>query len=555
MLRTFFTKESESIAGAALFIGAASFASRILGVLRERLLVGHFGVGADLDAYYAAFQAPNIMYNLLILGTLSVAFIPIFVRLAEDRLEEAYAFAHTVLTATGVVMGVLCAVIIVGARPLAQLVVPGFSDAAQAEVASLTRILAFSIFLFSLSNVFGSVLNARKRFVAVAVAPLLYNLAIIAAIFVAPDVRGVAWGAVCGALLHCVLQVVVAARCGFVPRLAWKVQSQGFRDFLKLFVPRIWGVDVSQMSVFLGTVIGSGLLVGSVALFNLATNIAMVPVAIFGYAFAIAAFPALNAARAKQDRDGFIQIFTDTARQIIFFLLPTSVLLILLRAHVVRLIIGTRQLSWDDTRLAAAAVALFAVSICLQGLAPLLSRAFYAMKNTWIPVLVSGGTIVVYISVAYAVLFLMTRDAAWSASFSRLLRLEGIGDVRMLALPLAYTVAAVVQVVALAVWLRTKFGSFGGRTMVVEAAKMVVATLVAGIATYGGLQAGAGLGEARTYLSVLEQFLFAGALGGMVYMMAAISLKIPEAEGFLQTIRRRMVKLSKPLGLGEGERL
>ncbi len=555
MIRTFFTKESETIAGAALFIGAASFASRVLGVFRERLLVGRFGVGADLDAYYAAFQAPNMMYNLLVLGTLSVAFIPIFVHLWDEDHAGAVRFGRTVFTVTSFWIGLLSVSIAVFATPLTQLLLPGFSAPVQAEVAVLTRILVLSVFIFSLASVFVSVLNARKRFVAVAIAPLLYNLCIIISILIAHDIRTVAWGAVAGSLINLCLLIVVAAHCGFSPRLAWDVRSASFQKFLRLFFPRIWGVDISQVSMFLGTIIGSGLLVGSVALFNLATNIAIVPVAIFGYAFAIAAFPALSAALAKQDRDGFIQIFSATSRQILFFLLPTSVLLMLLRAHVVRLIIGTRQLSWDDTRLAAAAVALFAVSLCLQGLAPLLSRAFYAMKNTWIPVLVSGATVVVYMCVAYGVLFLLSRDAAWSASFTRLLRLEGVDDIRMLALPLAYTIAAVVQVVALGVWLRTTFGSFGGRGVVSGAAKMVLATVVAGIATYGGLQAGAGLGEARTYLSVLEQFLFAGALGGMVYMMAALSLKIPEAEGFLQTIRRRMVKLSKPLGLGEGERL
>lgn len=555
MIGKLLSRETTSITGAALLLGAASLASRVMGVLRERLLVDRFGVGLVLDAYYAAFQVPNMVYNLLVLGTLSVALIPVFAALWQKREQDAWRFADGVLTATALVMGALAIIVALCAQPLTDVFLPGFAPETRALTADLTRILALSVFLFSLSNVFGSVLNARKRFLAVAAAPVVYNAAIIAGLLAGKDVRGVAWFVVTGAALHLCVQTAAALKVGWRVRASFAFSSPAFRDFLKLFVPRIWGVDISQVSVFVGTAIGSTLASGSVALFNLATNIAVVPVAVFGYPFAIAAFPALTESMARHDRDGFVNAFGAAGRQIVFFLLPVGFLTIVLRAHIVRLIIGTRQLSWDDTRLAAAALALFALTLFLQGLAPLFSRAFYAMKNTWIPVLVSGAAVAVNVAFAWGLPAFLRTDGPTVDVLVHLLRLDGIVDLRLLALPLAFSAAAGVQVLALAVVLRLCFGPFGGRRLALSAAKVLAASMLAAVAAYGGLQAAETFAQTRTYLGLLTQFLVAAGLGGAVYMLAALAFKTEEAELFLSAAHKRVMRITRPLGVGEGERL
>ncbi len=555
MIGKLLSRETTSITGAALLLGAASLASRVMGVLRERLLVDRFGVGPVLDAYYAAFQVPNMVYNLLVLGTLSVALIPVFAALWQKREQDAWQFADSVLTATALAMGALAAAVAICAQPLTGVFLPGFTPETRALTADLTRILALSVFLFSLSNVFGSVLNARKRFLAVAAAPVVYNAAIIAGLLAGKDVRGVAWFVVVGAALHLCVQAAAALKAGWRVRASFAFSGAAFRDFLKLFVPRIWGVDISQVSVFVGTAIGSTLAAGSVALFNLATNIAVVPVAVFGYPFAIAAFPTLTESLARRDRDGFVNAFGAAGRQIVFFLLPVGFLTIVLRAHIVRLIIGTRQLSWDDTRLAAAALALFALTLFLQGLAPLFSRAFYAMKNTWIPVLVSGLAVAVNVTLACGFPAFLGADGPTVDALVRLLRLDGIVDLRMLALPLAFSAAAAVQVIALAVVLRLRFGPFGGRRLALSAVKVLAASLLAAIAAYGGLQAAETFAQTRTYLGLLTQFLVAAGLGGAVYMLAALAFKTEEAELFLSAAHKRVMRITRPLSVGEGERL
>lgn len=555
MITKLLSRESASMTGAALLIGAASLLSRVLGVVRERLLVGTFGVGPELDAYYAAFQVPNMVYNLLVLGTLSVAFIPVFVGLREKEERAAWDFANGVLNLTVLAMGLLGALVALFARPLTALAVPGFPPEQQALVAELSRILALGIVFFAISNVFGSVLNARKRFLAVALAPLIYNLSIILGLAVTRDVHGTVWSAAIGAGLHAVIQCAAASGAGwrYAPTLG--LRTAAMRGFLRLFFPRIWGIDISQVSVFVGTVIGSALAAGSVALFNVANNIQTVPVAVFGYAFAIAAFPGLTEALARRDKAGFVQSFGAAARQVVFFLLPIGFLTVVLRAHVVRLIIGTRELSWDDTRLAAAALALFALTLFLQGLAPLFSRAFYAMKNTWIPVLVSAVAVSVNITLAYGFLWFLARDGVWVDALITALRLEGIADVRVLALPLAFSTAVAVQVLTLAVVLRVRFGSFGGRRLALSGAKMLAASVAAGLAAYGGLLAAETLAQTRTALGLLGQFTVAAGMGMVAYLLAAVALRTEEAELFLAAARKRVMRITRPVGVGEGERL
>lgn len=555
MIGRLLSRESTSMTGAALLLGAASLASRVLGVLRERLLVGNFGVGPELDAYYAAFQLPNIVYNLLVLGTLSVAFIPVFVGLWQKRQDEAWRFANTVLNATMLVMGLLAVAVWFAAPALTAFYLPGFSPQTRALTAELTRILVASIFLQALSHAVASVLNAQRRFIAGAMAPLLYNAAIIAGLALGFGVRGVAWCVVAGSALHLLTQTAAAARIGWHYRAACAWRMPAMREFLKLFVPRIWGVDISQMSVFVGTAVGSLLASGSVALFNLATNIAVVPVAVFGYPFAIAAFPTLTEALARKDREAFVNAFGAAGRQIVFFLLPVGFLTVVLRAHIVRLIIGTRQLSWDDTRLAAAALALFAATLFLQGLAPLFSRAFYAMKNTWIPVLVSGAATATNVALAWGLPAVIAARGPVADAVVRAFRLEGVADARMLALPVAFSAAAAVHVVALAVVLRMRFGSFGGRRLASSAAKVLAASLLAATAAYAGLQAAEVFAQSRTYAGLLAQFLVAAGLGGAVYLVAALVLKTEEAELFLAAAHRRVLRITRPLGIGEGERL
>ena len=557
--------EQKTITAAALLIGASSLLSRLLGVVRERLLVGTFGVGDTLDAYYAAFQIPNFLFNLLILGTLSAAFIPVFTVYLEEKRNEAWRIAASVLNITILVMGGLSVVLYAATPGLVRLVAPGF-DGEKLELASdLTRLMLLSPFLFSISAVFGGILTSFRRFLVLSLAPLLYNASIIGGIvFLAPryGIHGVALGVVVGAGLHALVQIPVAASLGFRFNMALDFTHRGVREIGRLFLPRIFGIDITQISLLVGTIIGSTLAVGSVALFNLATNIEMVALGVFGIPFAVAAFPALSAAAARKSKSDFLQAFSSTARQILFFLLPISAMTVVLRAQVVRLIIGTRQISWDDTRLAAAALALFALTLVFQGLTPLLSRSFYALKNTWTPVAVSGVSMIANVAAAYGFLGWLARDLPAGrkavepvTALQGLLRLQGIADIRMLALPLAFSVAALVQAIVLAFILRRKMKHFDGWRIAVAFVKIGASSLFAALATYAGLYVAEGLASDRTFMGLLYQTTVAAAIGIFAFFGISLFLRTEETAVFLSSLRRKLFRLPKPLGITETEEL
>ena len=545
-----FDQESKTIAGAALLIGVSSVVSRLLGLFRDRLLVARFGVGDELDAYYASFQVPNFLFALLVLGTLSVAFIPVFTEyLAKGRREEAWRMTNSILSIVGVAMGGLSLGLSIGAPWLVPAIAPGFSGEKLELTIALTRVMMLSPFVLALSAVFSSVLNSNRRFLAVAFAPPLYNAAIIFGILFLSKpfgVVGVAYGAIIGTVLHLLVQVPPALALGWKPRFVVDAKHPGVREVGGLFLPRVFGIDISQLSQFVGTAIGTTFGVGAPAIFNLAMNIAAVPLGVFAIPFSIAAFPALSEAAARGDRASFRDTFAATFRQILFFLIPLSAMAFVLRVHIVRVLIGARSLGWHETRLAAAALGLFALSLAFQGLAPLLARAFYALKNTLIPVLISAGAMAVNVFAIFALkAWLSTGPGAATAWLW--LGLFGVDDVRVLSLAAAFSLASVVQVVLLAYVLRRKFGRIGGAGIVRAFAKFFLGAAAGSWVAWQVVQPGVMTLEARGSVSVFKEASLASLLGLGAYVLVLRLLRSEELMAIAGALRRRFLKLGKPL--------
>lgn len=553
-----FDQESKTIAGAALLIGVSSVVSRLLGLFRDRLLVARFGVGDELDAYYASFQVPNFLFALLVLGTLSVAFIPVFTEyLAKGRREEAWRMTNSILSIVGVAMGGLSLGLSIGAPWLVPVIAPGFSGEKLELTIALTRVMMLSPFVLALSAVFSSVLNSNRRFLAVAFAPPLYNAAIIFGILSLSKpfgVVGVAYGAIIGTVLHLLVQVPPALALGWKPRFAIDAKQPGVREVGRLFLPRVFGIDISQLSQFVGTAIGTTFGVGAPAIFNLAMNISAVPLGTFAIPFSIAAFPALSEAAARGDRDGFRDTFAATFRQILFFLIPLSAMAFVLRVHVVRVLIGARSLGWHDTRLAAAALGLFALSLAFQGLAPLLARAFYALKNTLIPVLISAGAMAVNVAAIFALkAWLSTGSGAATAWLW--LGLFGVDDVRVLALSAAFSLASVVQVVLFAYVLRRKFGRIGGAGIVRAFGKFFLGAAVGSWIAWLVVQPGMATLDARGSISAFKEASLASLLGLGAYVLVLRLLKSEELMAIAGALQKRFLKVQKPLAVSDTHEL
>lgn len=392
-LRKIWGGEIEGIAAGAMIVSVASFASRLLGVLRDRLLATQFGAGNTLDAYYAAFRLPDFLYNLLVLGALSAGFIPLFSELKERHgMKEALKFTGQALSLIGFGLAILCAVGIVAAPLIVPWLAPGFDTDKQAVTASLTRIMFLSPFFLGVSALMGGVLQSTKRFFAFAFAPIFYNVGIILGILVLVPffgITGLAWGVVLGAFLHGITQYFAVRPIGKIPFLLPSFASEPIRRMLKLMVPRTAGLAVTQVNLVIILFFASSLGEGSVSVFNLAGNLQSFPLGLVGVSFAVAAFPVLSQAIGANRPDQFREALNQAARRILYFVLPLCVIFLLLRAQIVRVVLGDGNFDWNDTRRTFEMFALLTLALPAQALIPLLVRAFYAMQRVWTPLAIA----------------------------------------------------------------------------------------------------------------------------------------------------------------------
>lgn len=389
-LRRLWHGETDGMTAAALIVGAASLASRLLGLVRDRLLAGTFGAGNVLDAYYAAFRLPDLLYNLLIVGALSAGFIPVFTEYLERRgKEEAMRLAGQVLVVVALALGCGSFLFALAAPLIIPHMVPGFDPEKTALTVSLTRFMMLSPIFLGISAVLGGVLQSMRRFTAFALAPVLYNVGIIFGVwFLAPTfgVMGVAFGVVIGAVMHMVLQASVAGALGIGWPTLPKASSEGVGRIVRLMLPRTAGLAITQLNVLLFTGLASSVGVGAVAVFSFANNIQSFPFALLGLPFAIAAFPSLSRAVGSRDEKAFQHSLAEAARKMLFFLLPAMAFSLLLRAQFVRLILGQGVFDWNDTIRTADTFAWFVPSLFAQALVALFARGFYARQDTWTPV-------------------------------------------------------------------------------------------------------------------------------------------------------------------------
>lgn len=382
-----------SLGGAAFVIALAGVLSRILGFVRDRLLASTFGAGDMLDAYYAAFRLPDLIYGLLVLGALSAAFVPVFTELlTKEEEQQAWRLMHNLLYLLLLSLGGVALLGMLFAPWVAELIAPGFPDEKQTLVATLTRVMLLSPVFLAVSAVFGGVLISVKRFLAYSLAPIFYNLGIIIGIVGLVPLLGpvgLAWGVALGALLHVVVQYPAVFDAGYrFERFRFRtLLDVTTRRVIRLMIPRSLAMAISQVSLLIVTVFASTLVSGSLAVVNLATNIQSVPLGLFGISFAVAAFPVLSQFAAKAAYDDFFATLTRTVRRIAYFVIPLSCFLIIFRAEIVRVVLGTGAFNWEDTILTFQVLGIMSASLVAQCLIPIFVRAFFAFQDTRLPLL------------------------------------------------------------------------------------------------------------------------------------------------------------------------
>lgn len=499
------------LSGASL-IAASTLASRLLGLFRDRLFASLFGAGPVLDAYFAAYRIPDLLFNLLILGTLSAAFLPVFssyVAKGPAGRKEAFTVAHSILTLTTLVLAACALVLLVLAPAIIPILAPGFDAERRQDAVLLSRIMLLQPLLLGVSSVLGGVLTSFGRFFAYAAAPVLYNAGIILGtlLFVPRlGIAGLGWGVVLGACLHLLVQVPAAWRLGFHFRPDVRIHAEGLRQMRRLVIPRLVGLLAGQAGLLVVTVVGSLLAAGSIVVFTFAENLQAVPVGIIGVSFAVAAFPQLSEAAARSAAGDFLGTLVRSIRLVLFFVLPLSLSMLLLRAQLVRVVLGTGQFDPGDVQRTFSVLGVLVVSVFAQSLIPLLARAFFALHDTRTPMGASVIAIIVNI-------------------VSALLLARGFGVVGLAA---AFALASIVHFLLLLTFLHARLGGLRDRELLSAVFRIGVATLFAGVAIQLLKFPLAALLDVETPLGVLVQLFGAGLSGALAFWAVSFFLGLEE---------------------------
>lgn len=503
-----FGKES-SIKGATILLVVTLVLSNILGMLRDHFLAARIST-YDLDTYYAAFKIPDLIFNVLILSAISSVFIPIFTeKIARQEETRGREIANRLFTA-GLSFTVFFAIVLYILLPhLIPLLVPKFSADRITQTITIARIISLTPIIFSFSYLSSGILNSYRRFFAYSLAPLFYNLAIITGTLFFSGrygIMGVVWSVVAGALLHFLIQVPALIRVGFSIRLQKFWHDKELWRIAKLMIPRSIGLGTNQLTMLAFTTIASALAAGSIAVYTFADNIQTMPVVVFGTSLATVLFPTLSAQIALEDKERFTNYFMRALKAIVYMMLPMSVLFYLLSNQIVRLILGSGKFNIFDTSRAGQTLAAFAFALVFEAALALIIKAFFAQKNTRLPM--------------YASLIAMVASVALGYLFSRVYGVAG------LALGLA--AGNLLSAVYLIYYLNKKFITIDFGALFKFIGKAVIATLITGIVTYILLKITYNLLDLRRFFGVLWQTLIAGGGGILAFAIFSKWLKIEE---------------------------
>ena len=537
--------KSKTIFSAAFVLTLASLISKILGVLRDRLLAGRFGAGDELDIYYAAFRIPDLLFTLIVMGAISSGFIPVFAQYFYKDRKEAWNLASNILNIILLTLVIAAGFLMLFAPQIIQVIAPGFEGEKREFTILLTRIMFLSPIILGISSILSSILQYFHRFLAYSLAPIMYNVGIIIGILIFVPILGLVglgWGVVLGAFLHMLVQLPSAIYSGFRWKLIFNLRHQGLVKIWRLMIPRTIGLAGNQINFVVITAIASTLSAGSISIFNLANNLQYVPIGIFGVAFAVAIFPVLSKSFAEKNKKSFSNSFSTTFSQLLFLVVPLSALFFILRAHLVRIVLGTGRFDWIDTRLTAAALGLFAVSIFAQSLIPLISRAFYAFHNTKTPVLVSLFCIGINIILSFFFVWVLKNQTCFTELFSKALKVSDIDDISILGLPLAFSIASIINFFVLLKLFSLKIGWWKLKEIINSFLKVFLSTFLMIFLVYNLLYILNLFLDTHTFFGIFIQATVSGLLGFIFYFLFMLIL------GFKQA-KRLFEKLKKIIGL------
>lgn len=520
--------KQRSISVAAVLISLSYLSSRLLGLVRDRLLASNFGLSAQTDAYSAAFRIPDLLFTLLVSGAFAVSFIPVFVGYIErKKIDEAWEVASTVLNfiiLLAIGLGLAAAI---WTEPLVRIIAPGFDPERFHLTVNLTRIMLITPLLFGISSVLGAIQQSFQRFILFALASVFYNVGIIFGIvffeqFFQVPIYGVALGVVAGTALQSVMQTVGVLGLGFRYKFSLNLRHPAVGRIFKLMVPRSLDLGLEQINIIVETAIGSQLAAGSLTSYYFANNLKNVPLGLFGGAISTAVFPSLIRAAKSKDRSKLPAQIVQTIRFVLFFVLPSAAIAIIMRGYIVRLLLGFGDQTTADV------LGWLAGVIVAQSVFFVVARIFYALEDTKTPLFTSLLTLGLNILLSYGL----------SKEYG------------VLGLAMALSLVTMLELGFLLLLLRRKLGSFGLRHIVRGGMRMFVAsTAMAGVMYVLITNFFPLFRDERGWRVLAPKFFVVSVIGLFAYALVCWLLRLDEIRTVIRyTQRKYLSRLRRNIG-------
>ncbi len=525
-------REVRGMHEAAYLLAGFALLSQLLALLRDRILAAQFGAGHTLDLYYAAFRIPDFLFATIASLLSLYALLPILSRLEQKNEGYLIAFLRDSLLLFFIGMAAISAVIFFFIPQLVNVVVPGIAadEGSRLQLILLIRILLLQPILLGASNMLAALTQLRHRFVLYSISPLLYNVGIIiGALFLYPKmgIVGLGWGVVLGAFMHVALQAPFFFSEKRTVRMPRSLMFKSFWEVLALSVPRTLALSAGQISLLAIVALASFLSAGSITVFTFGFNLQAVPLTIIGVSYSIAAFPTLARLYAAGQRKEFAQHIEAALRHIIFWAVPATIFFIVLRAQLVRVILGAGAFDWSATRLVAAALAIFVVSLTAQSISLLIARAYYAAGNTKKPLYYGIVDVVVSIGSAIGFVALFHSSAFMRDFIESMLRVEDIQGTTVLMLAMGYAFGSIVECVVSFFFFCKDF-TISAKRLLGQLFQTFSAAVIGGGVTYIILAETGAVGTINTTLGLIFQGAGAGLAGLAVTTGILYLLKNPE---------------------------
>jgi putative peptidoglycan lipid II flippase len=504
-----FAKQS-NILSSAVLLAFMIIASRIFGFLRYRILVSYFS-SSELDIFFAAFRIPDLIFEILITGAFTSAFIPVFIKY-QDNMESLSSNISNIIN---FIIGCLIILIIMlcfSLNWLIPLITPGFSLQQTRMLIYYSRILLlFQLPFLVLGSIVTGIGQANKTFFLSALAPVIYNLAIIVITYffanhlflMAPII-----GVVIGAGLFLIVQIPLLSQSNFTYRFILK-KTADLVEFLKMVVPRIITVIIAQIDATIDLTLTTLLGLGSYTVFYLAQHLQLLPVSVIGVAFGQASLPYLSEIYQAKKYEEFKKLIIDSILNLFFIAIPIASYFIFARTPLIRLFFGGQKFDWNATVLTALTLSAFALSLPFHIIYYFLTRCFYAFLDSKTPFFIS--LLSVLINTCLSLIFIL------------------IFHLPVWAIALAFSFSIIVNVILLLVILYKRLGGFNLQLLIFETIKILIATVCTSIVVYFLIKILDGLifDTTRT-INVFFLLVVSGTVYFLLYLFLAWVLEVKE---------------------------